>query len=365
MKITKIALSILAIAISSSTFAATPNNENQTPYDIITSLAANDLIAGVRGKQEQSNNDTVVTYINVNKNIASSYKVYSQAEQELVDSLNSKLSNSGLSDDIIYYPIKTQLKEFREHKELKNQNEASIKDIIKFNLAKGAAKNVDDSKEILGYEAQLNDTRSSADRLYASSVRALAFGNREDNLQDLKSSLRAEYAASAKSTIENNLSLGEPSIQDSKYESSQLLNYTKALQVRKGSPAVVSYLYGKVINKEVTIRELNDVVCQLHRDLKVKEINDFNSAPADAPSPTDFSVNKLFALKLFGANISPVKSNVGDRFVTLDNQYKANENAKVISEFNALQEIALKEPDIAVKELIKQAADLKLAEYRN
>lgn len=45
-------------------------------------------------------------------------------------------------------------------------------------------------------------------------------------------------------------------------------------------------------------------------------------------------------------------------------EFKAQENVKAISEFNALQRLAVNESDPAVKALIKQAADLKLAGYR-
>lgn len=55
---------------------------------------------------------------------------------------------------------------------------------------------------------------------------------------------------------------------------------------------------------------------------------------------------------------------IRDGAVKIAAEFKANENAKAISEFNALQELALKESNPAVKSLIKQAADLKLASYR-
>ncbi|GFZ62122.1 hypothetical protein PSE10A_46330 [Pseudomonas amygdali pv. eriobotryae] len=61
--------------------------------------------------------------------------------------------------------------------------------------------------------------------------------------------------------------------------------------------------------------------------------------------------------------LAPVDSDVNIGIVKFANEYKEKENARAISEFNALQEIALKEPDLAVKSLIKQAADLKLASY--
>lgn len=58
-----------------------------------------------------------------------------------------------------------------------------------------------------------------------------------------------------------------------------------------------------------------------------------------------------------------VNSNIRESAIELAAERKAKENAKEISEFNALQEIALKETDPAVRAAIKQAADLKLASY--
>ncbi|WP_350649118.1 hypothetical protein [Pseudomonas sp. HY13-MNA-CIBAN-0226] len=82
---------------------------------------------------------------------------------------------------------------------------------------------------------------------------------------------------------------------------------------------------------------------------------------------------------LFGVEISPVEfavlknnpvdSNVVAGAVKVAAEFKAKAKAKAkanenaIAEFNTFQEIALKETDPAVKALIKQAADLKLASY--
>lgn len=59
--------------------------------------------------------------------------------------------------------------------------------------------------------------------------------------------------------------------------------------------------------------------------------------------------------------VSPV---IAEGALELAAEYKAQENAKAISEFNVLQQLAVNESDPAVKALIKQAADLKLAGYK-
>lgn len=60
----------------------------------------------------------------------------------------------------------------------------------------------------------------------------------------------------------------------------------------------------------------------------------------------------------------PVESAIRDGATKAVAEFKAKENAKAISEFNALQELAVKESNPAVKSLIEKAADLKLASYR-
>lgn len=61
---------------------------------------------------------------------------------------------------------------------------------------------------------------------------------------------------------------------------------------------------------------------------------------------------------------SPVDSPIAEGALELATEYKAKENAKAISEFNVLQQLAVNESDPTVKALIKQAADLKLASYK-
>ncbi|RMS11807.1 hypothetical protein ALP72_02288 [Pseudomonas coronafaciens pv. coronafaciens] len=215
MKITKSVLSILAIAISSSAFASTPTEIN---YAKITADAYARATHSLRGESESTDtkNERTLIIINSNSNTAYTYKVYSEQESKTVQELSDKLSNIGLGEEVIYQTIKAQLAEDRK-----------------------------DSS----YVAQLN------------------------NVREIDSSIRAQFADSAKAIIENNLNF----------------NFDQALET--------------------------------------------------------------------------VNSDVRNGIVKFANEYKAQENTKAVSEFNALQEIALKEPDLAVKALIKQAADLKLASY--
>ncbi|KFE54043.1 hypothetical protein IV02_04665 [Pseudomonas syringae] len=163
------------------------------------------------------------------------------------------------------------------------------------------------------------------------------------------------------------------------YSGSQVFNFAKALQERKGWASVIAYLYGQEINKNITSKEFNQVVASLQEYEKTKEIIAFNSLPADAPTPEVVLDKNLIALTMFDVNHFPKDdSKLAEKIAVLDPKanesirdgaeqvtadFKAQENTKAISEFNALQELALKESDPAVKNLIKQAADLKLAGY--
>lgn len=314
MKIKKSVLSILAIAISSSAFASTPTETN---YAKITADAYARATHSLQGESvgTDSKNERTLILINSNSNTAYTYKLYSEQESKTVQDLSDKLSKIGLSDEVIYVTIKAQLTEDRK-----------------------------DS----AYVAQLNKVR------------------------EIDSSLRAQYAESAKNIIENNLELDEAKIEQPSYSSSQLFNFAKALQERKGSPALVSYLYGAVVNKEISTKEFSDVVASLQKYEEEKKISEFNAKTAEISEKVDISNESK---ELIGFNISPVEEitvrqllKVKTKFVEFifPSETSApveSNNAKAISEFNALQEIALKEPDLAVKALIRQAADLKLASY--
>ncbi|MQU07749.1 hypothetical protein [Pseudomonas helleri] len=237
MKIQKIALSILAIAISSSAFASTPTESN---YVKITADAYARATHSLRGESEStdSKNERTLILINSNSNTVYTYKLYSEQESKTVQDLSEKLSKLGLSDGLINTTNQAQLDESR-------------KDSV--------------------YESQFDNTVNIARKGLLGS---LYFAPSEiQKFKEIDSSLRAQYAAASKNIIDNNLK---------------------------------------------------------------------------------FNLDQTLA---------PVDSDVRNGIVKFANEHKAKENARAISEFNALQEIALKEPDLAVKALIKQAADLKLASY--
>lgn len=119
MKIQKIALSILAIAISSSAFASTPSETN---YAKITADAYARAAHSLRGESEStdSKNERTLILINSNSNTAYTYKLYSEQESKTVQDLSEKMSKLGLSDDVIYTTIKAQLDEFRKDSDVRN-----------------------------------------------------------------------------------------------------------------------------------------------------------------------------------------------------------------------------------------------------
>jgi glutamyl-tRNA reductase len=86
-----------------------------------------------------------------------------------------------------------------------------------------------------------------------------------------------------------------------------------------------------------------------------------------APSTADFVkiiISQSIPEHLQLLEGSPVDSPIAEGALKLTAEFKAQENATAISEFNALQKLVVHESDPAVKALIKQAADLKLAGYR-
>lgn len=355
MKITKSVLSILAIAISSSAFASSYPEQiqkhkeeiqaklNSSSYDAVTENAVKNIYGGFKGseKAEDPKNERTLIIIKSNSNTVYTYKLYSEQESKTVQDLSDKLSSIGLSEEVIYLTIKAQL--------------------------------IEDRKDSV-HVAQFNDTVNFARKGLLGSLYFAPYEVKR--FQDAESSLRTQYADSAKAIIENNLSFDEKEINKQIYSTSQLFAYSKALHDRKGWASVISYLYGQEINKNITSKEFNQVVASLQEYERAKEVLDFNSLPADAPL-SKVSEQKLnedglyerFVKHLWGVSDSQMLRqlqnvrNIGEGAIELAAEYKEKENAKAISEFNALQEIALKEPDLAVKSLIKQAADLKLASY--
>lgn len=318
MKITKSVLSIFAIAISSSAFASAPS---ETDYVKITADAYARATHSLRGESgsADSKNESTLILIKSNSNTAYIYNVYSKQESKTVQDLSDKLSKIGLSDEVIYGTIKAQLTEDRK-----------------------------DS----AYVAQLN------------------------NVREIDSSLRAQYADSAKNIIENNLSSDLNEANKQIYSTSQLFAYSKALHDRNGWASVISYLYGQEINKDITSKEFNNVVASLQKYEEEKTISGFNAKTAVISEKIDISHDSK---ELIGFNISPIEEitvaaparqllKVKTKFVEFffPSETSApveSNNAIAISEFNTLQELALKESDPSVKNVIKQAADLKLAGY--
>ncbi len=297
MKIQKIALSILAIAISSSAFASSYPEQiqkhkeeiqaklNSSSYDAVTENAAQNIYDGLKGSSNSSDpkDARMLVLIKSNGNSAYTYKVYSEQESKAVQDLSEKLSKLGLSDDVIYTTIKAQL---------------------------------DESRKDFGHAAQFNDTANIAREGFLGSF--LLATSEVKKFQDAKSSLRVAQADSIKHIIEGNLN-------------------------NDGGEKVWGY--------------------------KAK-IDNSGSITEFVKSDVDTSLYGDFVKHLWGVSDSQMLRqlqnvpNIGEGAIELAAEYKEKENAKAISEFNALQEIALKEPDLAVKALIKQAADLKLASYK-
>lgn len=355
MKISKSVLSILAIAISSSAFASSYPEQiqehkqkfqaelNSSTYDVVNSYAYQNIYAGLKGSRTIADpkNERTLILLNSNSNTVYTYKLYSEQESKTVQDLSEKLSKLGLSDGVIYTTIKAQL---------------------------------DESRKDLGYAAQFNNTVNFARRGLLGS---LYFAPSEiQKFQEVDSSIRAQYADSAKAIIENNLSSVEKEINQQIYSTSQLFAYSKALHDRKGWASVIAYLYGQEINKKITTKEFNQVVASLQEYEKKKEISDFNSLPADAPLSNvserklnDDGLYERFVKHVWAAPDAEmlkhlqINSNMGEGAMKAASEFKLKQNVKAISEFNTLQGLALKESDPAVKSLIKQAADLKLASY--
>ncbi|KPX33048.1 hypothetical protein [Pseudomonas ficuserectae] len=312
MKITKSVLSILAIAISSSAFASTSTETNYAKITADAYARATHSLRGESGSTDSKNERTMML-IKSSSDTAYTYKVYSEQELNTVPELSKKLSNIGLSDELIYRTVQAQL---------------------------------DESRKDSACVAQLNDVR------------------------EIDASLRVQSFASVKSIIDLNMNLGELKTELPTYANSQLFAYTKALYERKGWASVIAYLYGQEIDNKITTKEFNQVVASLQEYENTKEKLDSNSLPTDTEPTKTKPVINTSALQFFGINISPTgdfelakPQSMRDGAEQVAADFKAQENAKAISEFNNLQELALKESDPAVKNLIKQAAILKLAGY--
>ncbi|MEN4750746.1 hypothetical protein ABEH28_13365 [Pseudomonas sp. Ps21-P2] len=313
MKIPKIALSFLAIAISSSAFASSSfeqmqnckqeilNELNTSTYDVVNNYAYANLSEGMKGAQNPT---------------------------EII------VHTDDLSNDYAALTINDLINRINALKK-----ERSLQNSMTFSLSE---------KDKLGFS-----------------------GNE-----------LADFETSTKKIISDNLVLRQLSSLNSDqpelpYSASQLFNYTRVLQDRKGSSAVVSHLYGALINKEITMKEFIEFEASLREYEKAKNVSDLksvNTVPT-AKAAKDYEIKEIFGMSLSPVEeitvVAParellkIKSNFvelmfpSDESVTIESS-----NSKSISEFNALQELALKESDPAVKGLIKQAADFKLAGYR-
>ncbi|WP_147463097.1 hypothetical protein, partial [Pseudomonas savastanoi] len=198
MKIQKIALSILAIAISSSAFASSYPEQiqkhkeeiqaklNSASYDAVTENTARNIYDGLKGLKTNADpkNASILTFIKSNGNSVYSYKVYSEEESKAVKDLYDKLSESGLSDDILYTSIQSQLDESRKSfgYQVRDEIRASQSEISKSNavasfrisLCEGAL------KALKGKESEIERLNNLPDEMSEGSV---------ENIEALKDSM--------------------------------------------------------------------------------------------------------------------------------------------------------------------------------
>lgn len=352
MKIQKIALSILAIAISSSVFASSYPEQiqnirqefqaelNSSSYDAVTENAARNIYGGLKGSQTNADpkNASILTFIKSNGNSVHSYKVYSEEESKAVKDLYDKLSESGLSDDILYTSIQSQLDESRKSivYQVHDDNKASQSEISKSNalasfrnsLCEGAL------KALKGEESEIERFNNIPSEISEGSVR---------NTEAFKKSM----------------------VVSSCFEINPTTHKVEAIGLKNDDARNVLGYNAKIDNfgaiSEMAKRGLVGSLSFAPSEIQKFKDEDSSLQAQYAAASKDIIENNL-NLDL-DQTLAPMGSAVSDVFLKFANEYKAKENAKAISEFNALQEIALKEPDLAVKSLIKQAADLKLASY--
>lgn len=293
MKIQKIALSLFAIAISSSAFASAPSSDTQDnsekiEYAFMNFQSPYDIVSGVAGAN-----------------------VYAGAS----------------SDDQSEIEFTSAQKEFL------------VKNIILPIRAAGCEQSF----------RALGNGRSDAE----------TFNNLPAEASDL--SLKSLAAIKA-SLLMASCSFINPETHKiemlglQRDDTKTVLGYkaTLADQYRGRAVAVtLADLYSKLILKKISKEDFDATVSVLeHRDESAKNF-DLGAAISKILTPDQ---NLLLE---FQAN-TPVY----DGAIKVAAEFKAQENAKVISEFNVLQQLAVKESDPTVKALIKQAADLKLAGYR-
>lgn len=290
MKIQKIALSFLAIAISSTAFASTSSSDTQaisdqiryafingqSTYDIVSSVAGADVYAGSRGDD--------------------------QSEIQFTSAQKDFLVKN------IVLPIRAAMCE-ESFRALRN-GEADAE--------------------------RFNNLPAESSELSVKSLEAIK-----------ASSLVASCAFINQNTHRIEL-LG---LNDGEVNASRALHPALNFDIAKGvAKTADEYLYkGVPISKE----QFESGVAAFFAGVESAKSFDMGSTVSNIITPDHFALLE-----------SQANSPIYDGGIKLAAEFKAQEIAKAISEFNALQQLALNESDPAVKALIKQAADLKLASYR-
>jgi len=293
MKIQKIALSILAIAISSSAFASAPLSDTQgipeqikfallngqPTYEIISSVAGANVHAGARGDDKSG-------------------VEFTSAQKEFL------VRN-------IVLPIRSAICEesFRE-------------------LRSGES-----------YVERINNHPTEASDFSAKTLAAIK-----------ASSLVASCSFINPDTHKIEV-LG---VQGDDSKTVWGYKTTLADQYRdRGAAVTLAGLYSKFILKEISKEDFDVTVSVLDQsDESVKNF-DVGSAMGKMLAPDQIALLEIQA-----------STPIYDGAIQIASEFKAQENVKAIAEFNVLQKLAVRESDPAVKALINQAADLKLAGYR-
>lgn len=386
MKIQKIALSILAIAISSSAFASSYPEQiqkhkeeiqaklNSSSYDAVTENAAQNIYDGLKGSSNSSDpkDARMLVLIKSNGNSAYTYKVYSEQESKAVQDLSDKLSESGLSDDIIYKSIHSQLDESRKTfgYDVHYENRASQSEISKLNAFESIRTAMCEGafKALKGEGSEIEKFNNLPAEISGVSVK---------NIKALKASMLVSSCAEINPITHKIEVVGLQNTDaqfDNKTKNVERFNYSLVVSsfsemAKRGLVGSLSFAPSEVkkfreADSSLRAAQAASIKYYLEGNLNLHEL-ELDEA--------------MGSRELFGVNLSPVEEitvaapalellKAKTKFVELifpseESVAAESNNAKLISEFNALQELALKESDPAVKNLIKQAADLKLASY--
>ncbi|WP_143503728.1 hypothetical protein [Pseudomonas sp. ATCC PTA-122608] len=317
MKITKTALSIISIAISSSAFAA-PSPDGQPSYDIVANAAGQNIYEGARGESARQALRSVdeAFYAGIQKSINDYEASKVLANQLAITEPPANIIFGTKGDPVLISEVMNHL--------IERNNAESLKSSLVFALSEKA------KQGFLGARSADLDisTYSNAKESTARALNGTLF------FKDPKISFSEHLFGVDLSTANN--------------EFSKLYNYAGSLQDREGSAAMVGNMYGKLVLGEISLSELHNVFSALSQ----KEAY-------------DASVRKNIIARVSLSNKVKLEDNLNLGESTIGtSDFKTKENADAISEFNALQELALKQSDPQVKTLIKQAADLKMETYR-